>query len=138
MFFSTERIAFQFVCRVLSLVENGRKVSLYSIHCNPLVSTEFCVAGRDEYVRLYDTRKLSRSSVSANNGDVETVPLKRYCPHRLQGHQSKPHITAAVYNFNGEEIVASYNDENIYLFLTSHSDLADSVNSYEGILNSAL
>lgn len=143
--------------RILSLVENGRKLSLYSIHSNPLVSHEFCISGRDEYVRIYDSRKLSRSEIpSANNNEnsraggdsgggasssssanSSTNPLKRFCPHHLQGHKSKPHITAAVYNYSGSEIVASYNDENIYLFDASHSDFADYVKVYEGHLNSA-
>jgi WD repeat-containing protein 42A len=90
----------------LGLKETGRKVSLYSISSNPLLSNEFCVSGRDEYVRIYDIRKLSRSTVSTSGAtsdddggtENESVPLKRFCPHHLQGHQSKPHITAAVYN----------------------------------------
>lgn len=123
-----------FNCRLLTVTENDRKVPLYSISGNPLLSHEFCVSGRDEYVRIYDTRKLSRTN---EEGEEKPTPLKRFCPHHLQGHQSKPHITAAVYNYDGTEIIASYNDENIYMFDTSHSDMADYIKSFEGHLNSA-
>ena len=32
--------------------ENSRRVELYSIHTNPFKSFEFCVAGRDHFVRF--------------------------------------------------------------------------------------
>jgi WD repeat-containing protein 42A len=129
------------------VLEGGKKIPLYSISSNPIVSHEFCVAGRDEFIRVYDARKLSRSTVRNLAGDDATSspeqsedykkPLKRFCPHQLQGHSSKLHMTAAVYNYNGREILGSYNDENIYLFDSTHSDMADYIKMYEGHLNSA-
>ena len=68
------------------------------------------------------------------------MPLKKFCPHLLSSSRDsvgKTHVTCAVYNFNGREVLASYNDENIYLFDTSHSDGADYVKTYEGHRNSA-
>lgn len=39
-------------CRVVHVKDTGlREVALYSIHSNPLKSTEFCVAGRENSVR---------------------------------------------------------------------------------------
>lgn len=49
----------------------------------------------------------------------------------------KEHVTCAVFNYNGTEIVASYNDEDIYLFDTRHSDGCDFVHRYQGHRNSA-
>lgn len=46
------------------------------------------------------------------------------------------HVTCAVFNYNGTEILGSYNDEDIYLFDTRHSDGADFVHRYEGHRNS--
>jgi len=126
-----------------------------------LVSHEFCVSGRDEYIRIYDSRNLttrsvtstpdgpsssssssfffpSRSENNAGSDDANnSTPMKRFCPHHLQKHKANPHITSCVYNYNGTEVIGSYNDENVYLFDTTHSDLADYIKSYEGHLNSA-
>ena len=40
------------VCiRLCVTKENSRRVELYSVHANPFKSFEFCVAGRDHFVR---------------------------------------------------------------------------------------
>jgi len=46
------------------------------------------------------------------------------------------HVTCAVYNYNGTEILASYNDEDIYLFDRLSSSYVDA-NRYQGHRNSA-
>lgn len=40
-----------FRCRLVTTKENDRKIALYSIHSNPCNSYEFCVGGRDHYIR---------------------------------------------------------------------------------------
>ena len=52
--------------------ERDRKIPLYSIHMNPLNCNEFCVCGRDNYVRIYDKRKLS-----------DDTQMKTFCPRHL-------------------------------------------------------
>lgn len=47
------------------------------------------------------------------------------------------HVTCAVFNHDGSEIVATYNDDDIFLFDTRHSDGADYVHKYEGHRNSS-
>jgi hypothetical protein len=42
-----------------------------------------------------------------------------------------------VFNHDGSEIVATYNDDDIFLFDTRHSDGADYVHKYEGHRNSS-
>jgi WD repeat-containing protein 42A len=137
---------------LVNLKENGKKIPLYSISGNPMQSYEFCVSGKDEFIRIYDARKLSTTSVAVSqdgdgadpperNSREKLTPVKKFCPHHLkQDSGQKPkhlHVTAAAYNYNGKEIVSSYNDENIYLFDATHSDLADSIKVYEGHRNSA-
>lgn len=47
------------------------------------------------------------------------------------------HVTCAVFNYNGTEILGSYNDEDIYLFDTRHPDGSDFIHRYEGHRNNA-
>ena len=51
-------------------------MALYSIYCHPVDTNEFCVGGRDQFVRIYDRRRV------APEGEV---PLKKYCPSHLVG-----------------------------------------------------
>ncbi|XP_015601563.1 DDB1- and CUL4-associated factor 8 isoform X2 [Cephus cinctus] len=110
--------------KLLTVREASTDVRLYSIHSNPLNSNEFCVGGRDHYVRVYDRRKV-------------TIPLYKLCPRRLIGNKYA-HITCAVYNYNGTEILASYNDEDIYLFdLSVTQSGEDFAQRYQGHRNNA-
>lgn len=52
--------------------EKEQKMGLYSIHSNPVCSNEFIVTGEDQFIRLYDKRKVSQ-------GD----PVKKFCPQNL-------------------------------------------------------
>ena len=56
-----------------------------------------------------------------------------------EGGGGKANITCAVWNHDGTEIVASYNDEEIYLFDTTGEGAAatDAVKKYQGHRNSA-
>jgi WD repeat-containing protein 42A len=58
--------------RLLYVKDGERKIALYSIHMNPLNNNEFCVSGRDNYVRIYDKRRVS--------GNTQ---LKKFCPRHL-------------------------------------------------------
>lgn len=111
--------------------ENDTKVALYSIHSNPVNSYEFCTGGRDHYIRVYDKRKIAEGV----NGGV----LKKFCPeHLVNSHVSvKANVTCACYNYNGTEILGSYNDEDIYLFDDRHSDGASHIHRYIGHRNNA-
>ena len=43
---------FDVYARLCVTKENSRRVELYSVHTNPFKSFEFCVAGRDHFVRF--------------------------------------------------------------------------------------
>ncbi|KAL1465944.1 hypothetical protein MTO96_043036 [Rhipicephalus appendiculatus] len=45
-------------------------------------------------------------------------------------------VSCLVYNYDGSEILASYNDEDIYIFNSKHSDGAEFVHRYKGHRNS--
>ncbi|KAJ8919538.1 hypothetical protein NQ315_002159 [Exocentrus adspersus] len=91
--------------RIVQVKDDDREVALYSIHGHPLKSHEFCVGGRDYIVRVYDQRKSNE-------------PVSTYYPFK-SNHASEYaglHVTCAVYNHDGSQILASYNDADIYLF----------------------
>ncbi|XP_037303131.1 DDB1- and CUL4-associated factor 8-like, partial [Manduca sexta] len=92
----------------------GAAIPLYSVHGHPLDLRQLVVAGRDKFVRVYDRRKASK-------------PLALYCPSgftedntntKKKMRLSMMHLTCAIYNHDGTEILGSYNDEDIYLFNT--------------------
>ncbi|CAK8691174.1 unnamed protein product [Clavelina lepadiformis] len=118
--------------KLVTVKLNNRKIPLYSIHTNPSRSHEFAVSGREPQARVYDRRMLVEAV------DENTEPLKLYCPHHLEGMSDiKANITCLVYNWDGSELLCSYNDEDIYLFDTNHSSGAEYVRRYKGHRNSA-
>ncbi|XP_029435967.1 DDB1- and CUL4-associated factor 8 [Rhinatrema bivittatum] len=109
--------------------EKDKKVGLYTIFVNPANTHQFAVGGRDQFVRIYDQRKIDDKE---NNG-----VLKKFCPLHLVTSESKANITCLVYSYDGTELLATYNDEDIYLFNSSHSDGADYIKRYKGHRNNA-
>ncbi|KAM6948780.1 DDB1- and CUL4-associated factor 8 [Aplochiton taeniatus] len=115
--------------KLVVVKEGDKKVGLYTIFVNPTKTHQFAVGGRDQYVRIYDQRKINEND---NNG-----VLKRFCPSHLESSESKTNITCLVYSHDGSEILTSYNDEDIYLFDSNHSDGADYRRRYKGHRNNA-
>lgn len=114
----------------LAVVKEGdKKVGLYTIFVNPAKTHHFAVGGRDQYVRIYDQRKINEND---NNG-----VLKKFCPSHLVSSESKTNITCLVYSHDGTELLATYNDEDIYLFDSNHSDGADYLRRFKGHRNNA-
>ncbi|KAL3885744.1 hypothetical protein ACJMK2_025787 [Sinanodonta woodiana] len=107
--------------------EYDKKVALYSVHSNPCNSFEFCVGGRDHYIRLYDKRKIAE--------DVDGGILKKFCPSHLVNSDLKANVTCACYNYNGTEVLGTYNDEDIYLFNNEDSEWAEYKHKYVGHRN---
>ncbi|KAH3715481.1 hypothetical protein DPMN_058192 [Dreissena polymorpha] len=116
--------------KLVTTKENEKKVSIYSIHSNPVNSNEFCLGGRDNFVRVYDKRKINEA---VNDG-----LLKRFSPHHISAIENshmKANVTCACYNYNGTELIGTYNDEDIYLFSNEHSGDSDFVHRYRGHRN---
>lgn len=107
----------------------ARKVAIYSVDTHPMDGGKvFCTAGRDQYVRLYDRRYISATQ-------IEAPPMKKFCPHHLVDSETKANVTCAVFNYDGSEVIGSYNDDDVYLFKTAHSDGADYRKRYQGHRN---
>ncbi|XP_068427143.1 DDB1- and CUL4-associated factor 8 [Clinocottus analis] len=115
--------------KLVVVKEGDKKVGLYTIFVNPAKTQHFAVGGRDQYVRIYDQRKINEND---NNG-----VLKKFCPSHLVSSESKTNITCLVYSHDGTELLVSYNDEDIYLFDSNHSDGADYRRRYKGHRNNA-
>lgn len=79
--------------KILTVRTHGRnyKLPLYSVHSNPSDTYQFCVVGRDPFIRIYDKRMLV---------DAPNKMLKQFCPaHQRESERSS--ITSAVYNHDG-------------------------------------
>lgn len=109
--------------------DKRRKVALYGININPNNPLEFAVAGRDPWARIYDVRKI--------NADCEGF-LKKFSPDQLQEKDSvfAANVTCLMYNYNGSELLVSYNDDDIYLFDTTQSSACSPIHKYSGHRNS--
>jgi WD repeat-containing protein 42A len=83
-------------------------VRLNAIVMNPLDARYFAVGGSDEYARVYDVRKPCARAGGADG------PVNAFTPRHLAG-SDQVHITCVAYSLQ-EELLASYNDEHIYLF----------------------
>lgn len=121
--------------------EKKTKVPLYSIHSNPLNAHEFITSGKDPQVRFYDRRMIKEEDEEEGSSRESQPHLKAFCPHVLSSQESttrgKANVTCTVFSHDGSQILASYNDEDIYLFDSTHSDRADAIKRYQGHRNNA-
>jgi len=121
-------------CKALLLKnEKDKKVPLYSIHSNPVDGNQFCTSGREPWVRVFDRRYLDFE---------ERREVGKFCPTHLQESEEvggfRAYITAAVFSHNGGQLLASYNDEDIYLFDTQlNGEEGHFLKRYQGHRNSA-
>ncbi|XP_012304333.1 DDB1- and CUL4-associated factor 8-like protein 2 [Aotus nancymaae] len=113
--------------KVVVTREKGKRVGLYAISVNPANTYQFAVAGQDQFVRIYDQRRIDEKE---NNG-----VLKKFSPHHLVDGDVSTSITSIVYSHDGTELLASYSDEDIYLFNSCHSDGAQYVKRFKGHRN---
>jgi len=105
-----------------------KKIPIYSIHTNPVNHNQFCTAGRENWVRVFDRRYVSGS---------DPREVVKYCPSNLRsGDTVRSYITCAVFSYDGSEVVASYSDEDIYLFETRLPEQAEHSKQFRGHRNS--
>jgi hypothetical protein len=84
-------------------------VRLNAIVIDPRSPNCFAIGGSDEYARVYDIHNYHWDA-SSN----EDRPIDSFSPHHLIGND-RVNITGLAYS-NQSELLASYNDELIYLF----------------------
>ena len=108
--------------------ENERPVGIFSVHANPVEDHFIISAGSDQFVRLFDRRYASMS---------HPEPVQKFCPQKLTTNRSL-HITCAVFSQTGKDVVASFCDEDIYLFDSKGlGPNLDARKHYQGHKNSA-
>jgi len=97
--------------------EGGREgggdiVPLYALSCSPVESNLFVVGGTSVYMSLFDARRPEKE-------------VGRFAPRHLRGGReggrggggrSNAHVTGTAFNWNGREVLATYNDECVYRF----------------------
>lgn len=105
---------------VAKRVTNAKK-RLYSISTHPL-DNEFCVSGNDESVRVYDRRNSSK-------------PMKYHYAAHMKTKKEYLTVTCAVYNSTGTEILASYSDEDVFLFDNVNHEDGKFLHRYSGHCN---
>lgn len=117
------------------------KYPLYSIACHPLDSNEFCVGGQDQYVSVYDRRSVKSVLREHHPEHLKDVCLMITVENGKVFHKSFDifqrkyevrTVTSAVYNYVGNEILASYSNENIYLFDNSNNKPGEYLHKYCG------
>lgn len=101
---------------------NKNRIALYSIANHP-TDPEFCVCGRDARVMVFDRRNVKK-------------PYKLFCPDKEAKDKSYSyHITCAVYNYLGDEILAS-SPNDVFLFDTKNDTPGAFKHKYSGHRNS--
>ena len=93
----------------------GRQQSIYCIAVNPNRPNEIALGGITAKVSLFDTRKFN-------------TPFATMCPTHLV--TSKHHVTGVRYDYTGENLLASYNDDDVYLMnVERHSNIVQPIKS---------
>ncbi|MBA0557134.1 hypothetical protein Golob_027186 [Gossypium lobatum] len=87
-----------------------RVINLNAITIDPRNPNLFALGGSDEHTRLYDLRKY-KSDGSTDFG----LPFDRFCPRHLIG-EYQVGITGLAFS-DQSELLVSYNNEFIYLFM---------------------
>ena len=100
----------------------NRVVGQNSIALHPANPNYFCTGGDDPICRIWDRRRLPCASHDADNFGYAVGNLAP--THLRRGATSGVSITCAVYSHDGREILASYNDELIYLLDVSSAGAA--------------
>ena len=96
--------------------DNNLKCSIYVLGVNPLKPHEIALGGCQSIVNIYDTRNCKES-------------LSVICPNHMVGRGDDFSVTGLQYNYSGEEIVVSYNDEDVYTMSpTKHNQQNSSTN----------
>ncbi|XP_020177206.1 uncharacterized protein [Aegilops tauschii subsp. strangulata] len=91
---------------------SGDTMYLCAIAVDPRNHSCFAVAGGDEYVRLYDARKIEMERSKFG------LPVEQFCPQHLVPEKGDV-ITGLAYSQTGE-LLASYRNDSIYLFEREH------------------
>ncbi|OWA54323.1 putative DDB1- and CUL4-associated factor 8 [Hypsibius exemplaris] len=112
----------------------GEDAMVYNVDIREAKSNKtltFIVSGYDRFVRSYDLRFVKPDA----KGYVEAVT--KFCPQQIRDSSGSYSVSSTVFNYSGSEILASYNDYNIFLFKNSSDPTACTVpiREFEGHRN---
>jgi hypothetical protein len=79
----------------------SKKCPIYCVSTNPQNPQQIVLGGSTSHLSLYDTRMFGS-------------PVAYLCPERIINASRSCHVTGVKFNFSGESVVASYNDEAVY------------------------
>eukprot|EP00117_Sycon_ciliatum_P010150 scpid88606/ scgid12165/ DDB1- and CUL4-associated factor 8; WD repeat-containing protein 42A len=88
-------------------LRSPRHARLYSIFTNPVQPWYFAVSGSSRTLSVYDQRYIT-----------DDRPVQLYTVKSMKEHAT---VTCVVYSNDGKELLATYNDESIYIFNTELS-----------------
>lgn len=134
-------------------------MAIYGIDINPMKPWEFIINGDDEYVRIFDKRHIPSGPAKVFRRPIPVVSINKFKKHVIKllithhlihfqstdddDHRNlrsispsvgESHITSAVYSYCGTEILASYSEDDIYLFDANGSP-ETYLHRYSGHLN---
>ncbi|XP_066375526.1 uncharacterized protein [Miscanthus floridulus] len=109
----------------------AENIALYAIALDPRKPCCFAVAGSDQYVRIYDTRK-----IFVDGNSSSSCPTEHFCPPHLIG-QVEEEITGLAYS-QTSELLASYSHDDIYLFSREHGLHFNNVEVNKQLLKDAI
>jgi len=113
--------------KIVHCKEGDNTVALYSIDLNPNNEHQFIVSGHSASARVYDRRHLK----GTDNTELYMLnALEGVEEHSCDG---EPLITCCKYNYNGTEVILSYNNSTIYLYNLSNPSTVQ--HSYKGHRN---
>jgi WD repeat-containing protein 42A len=100
-----------------------RAVPIYAISVNPMKPYEIAMCGAHQYCQIFDARKF-------------TNPISFLAPDNLR--DSSEHISGLRYDYSGEYLLASYNDDDVYrMHVNTHSLTQPKSNRNNTVLGSA-
>ena len=89
----------------------SKKCPIYCVSTNPLKPQQIVLGGSTSHLSLYDTRMFGS-------------PVAYLCPERIINASRSCHVTGVKFNYSGDSVVASYNDEAVYTMQVGATQLA--------------
>ncbi|XP_071549256.1 DDB1- and CUL4-associated factor 6-like isoform X1 [Panulirus ornatus] len=101
-------------CQEDILLNMGRAVTAVAV--NPITPYHLAVATQDSTIRIYDRRMLGTRATDSYLEQADRALLMRLKPDNMEGKNHR--VTALRYSQDGQEILASYSSDYLYLFDT--------------------
>lgn len=103
-------------CQEDILLNMGRPVT--SVAVNPITPYHLAVATQDSTIRIYDRRILGTRASDSYLEQADRALLMRLKPDSMEGKSHR--VTSLRYSQDGQEILASYSSDFLYLFDTQN------------------